>query len=146
MQESIHAWAASGTPAPAADANWMWYKTATDEKGNTTYNPLRDELVNALGGVRSPLIEAPLYRFYGQMQTGANTYASSDAGSMGKLPDATINGLYSGSCSNFLARFNAAADAQVTGRYLVKTDADALKTWAVTKGNLVTWADGKKCN
>ncbi len=65
---------------------------------------------------------------------------------MDKLPDATINALYNGSCSNYLARFNAAADAAVTGRYLVKSDADNLKGWAVTKGNLVAWTDGKKCN
>lgn len=146
MHENIHLWAAYGTPAPDASAKWMFYNTAKDSKGNTTYDPMRDTNGNALGGVRSPLIEVPLYRFYGQMQTGATTFASTDAGSMDKLPDATINSLYGGSCSTYLSRFNAAADAAVVGRYLVKSDADTLKAWAVTKGNLVTWADGKKCN
>ena len=57
-----------------------------------------------------------------------------------------INGLYAGSCSNYLARFNAAADALVKGRYLVKSDADSLKAWAITKGNTVIWGNGKRCD
>lgn len=152
MQESIHAWAASGTPAPSGDTNWMWYKTAIDEKGNTTYDPLRDQLGNALGGIRSPLIDVPLYRFYGQGQTGVSsttglpTYISSSWGSMDKLSDATINSLYGGSCANYLARFNASANSLVNGRFLVQSDADKLKAWAVTKGNLVNWTNGQKCN
>lgn len=118
MQESIHAWAANGTPAPGGSTEWMWYATATDEKGNTTYDPLRDHLGNAIGGVRSPLIEVPLHRFYGQMQKDATTFVASSAGSMGKLPDTMINSLYGGSCANYLVRFNAAADALVRERYL----------------------------
>lgn len=146
MQENIHSWAANGTAAPAAATKWMTYTTTIGANNATMYNPARDVNGNALGGVRSPLIDMPLYRFYGQMQTGATTYASSDAGSMGKLPDTTINSLYSGSCNTYLSKFNTAADAAVTGRYLVKSDADNLKIWAVTKGNTVTWADGKTCN
>ena len=146
MQESIHAWAANGTPAPGGSTEWMWYATATDEKGNTTYDPLRDHLGNAMGGVRSPLIEVPLHRFYGQMQKDATTFVASSAGSMGKLPDTMINSLYGGSCANYLVRFNAAADALVRGRYLMEYEGNDLKAWAKTKGNTVVWSDGKTCN
>lgn len=146
LQESLHDWAAKKMPAPVADAKWMLYHTATDDRGNTVYDPQRDELGNALGGVRSPMIEAPLHRFYGQGKTGPNTYIANSWGSMEKLDDTVINGLYAGSCSNYLARFNAAANALVKGRYLVKSDADSLKAWAITKGNTVLWGNGKRCD
>lgn len=81
--ENIHSWAANGVPAPVADANWMWYSTSVDSKGNTKYSPLRDQIGNALGGLRSPLIEAPLYRFY----AFRNDSAFDTDGSMVKLSE-----------------------------------------------------------
>lgn len=151
MWESVHSWAAAGTPAPAASPNWMLYNVTTSSTGQPLYDPKRDALGNALGAVRSPLIEAPLYRFYGNGQTGVDaagkpTYNIGSWGSMGKLPDATVNGLYGGSCATYLGKFNAAADAAVAGRYLNQADADAMKAWAIVKGNLVVWTDGRKCN
>ena len=124
----------------------MTYSTTIGASGATLYANVRDANGNALGGVRSPLIDAPLYRFYGQIQTGPTAFLSYDAGSMGKLPDATINTLYGGKCSSYLTKFNTAADAAVTARYLVKSDSDKLKAWAKTKGNLVVWNDGNPCN
>jgi hypothetical protein len=146
MQENLHDWATKGIAAPTADANWMWNTSSTNASGVTQLTPMRDQLGNALGGVRSPLIAVPLYRFYGQGQSGATTFVSFNWGSMDKLPDSTINALYSGSCSNYLARFNSAADALVQGRYLLKSDADTMKTWAKSKGSLVSWTDTNPCN
>lgn len=125
--ENLHAWAAAGTPAPAADANWMWFSTSVDSKGNTMYTPLRDQVGNALGGLRSPLIEAPLYRYYGMAVQAGTVVPAFDWGSMIKLPDATINTLYGGKCNTYVATFNAATDALVTGRYITATDAAKLK-------------------
>lgn len=122
------------------------------QNGDALYDPQRDSNGNALGGVRSPMIDVPLHRFYGQGQmgvsaaTGLPIYIPLSWGSMDKLPDATINKLYSNKCSTYLSKFNTAADALVSSRYLLKADADLLKSWAVTKGNTVAWGDGNKCN
>lgn len=124
--ENLHAWAAQGKPAPAADANWMWYSITKDANGNDVYEPLRDQFGNALGGLRSPLIEVPLYEYLGRGKTASGGTAF-DWGSMIRLPDATINGLYGGSCADYLARFDAAAGALVVGAYIVERDADALR-------------------
>lgn len=146
MQENLHDWSTKGIPAPTADASWMWTTSSTNASGATQLTPMRDQLGNALGGIRSPLIDVPLYRFYGQGQSGPNTYVAFNWGSMDKLPDSTINALYGGSCSNYLARFNSAADALVLGRYLLAADAADMKAWAKAKGNLVSWSDNNACN
>jgi len=91
------------------------------------YDPLRDQFGNALGGLRSPLIDVPLYQYLGMGKTATGGTAL-DWGSMIRLPDATINGLYDGSCIKYQARFNAAADALLGGAYIVKHDADKVKT------------------
>ena len=147
MQENIHAWAAKGIAAPAADTRWMQYNTSIDPKGNTVYAPQRDAQGNALGGIRSPLIDVPLYRFYGQGQTGPTTYIGSSWGSMEKFSDATINSLYSGSCSTYLNRFASSSDALVAARYLVRGDADQLNalgkklaTQATSTTPVVAWS------
>lgn len=62
--ENLHDWAANGTAAPVADAHWMWYSTAVDAKGNLVHPAARPG-GNALGGLRSPMIEAPLYQYFG---------------------------------------------------------------------------------
>lgn len=125
--ENLHAWAAKGIPAPAAQSNWMWYSITKDAKGNDVHDPLRDQLGNALGGLRSPLIDVPLYQYLGTGKTAAGGTAL-DWGSMIRFPDTTINVLYDGSCTKYLARFNAAADALLSGAYIVKHDADKMKT------------------
>ncbi|MDD3935351.1 alpha/beta hydrolase domain-containing protein [Rhodoferax sp.] len=125
--ENLHAWAAKGIPAPAAQSNWMWYSITKDAKGNDVYDPLRDQLGNALGGLRSPLIDVPLYQYLGMGKTATGGTAL-DWGSMIRFPDTTINVLYDGSCTKYLARFNAAADALLSGAYIVKHDADKVKT------------------
>jgi hypothetical protein len=145
MQENLHDWSSKGIPPPTADANWMWNTSSTNASGVAQLTPMRDQFGNALGGIRSPLIAAPLYRIYAQGQSGPTSFTSFNWGSMDKLTDSTINALYSGSCSNYLARFNSAADALVQGRYLLKAEAENLKTLAKTKGSLVSWTDTKPC-
>lgn len=124
--ESLHAWSAQGTPAPAADSRWLRYATAPDAKGNLVYTPQRDADGNALGGLRSPLIQVPLYEYLGRGKAANGSFAF-DWGSMIRLPDATINALYGGSCLTYLKTFDAAADALVAERLLVPRDAAQLK-------------------
>lgn len=115
--ENLHDWAANGTAAPVADAHWMWYSTAVDAKGNLKYTPLRDQYGNALGGLRSPMIEAPLYQYFG-MTTTATGAPAVDWGSAKRLPDATINGIYGGSCDKYVANYYAASKSLLDQRYL----------------------------
>ena len=124
--ENLHQWAANGVAAPAAMGNWMRYSTAVDGNARTQYTPLRDPYGNALGGLRSPMIEAPLHRYY----AFRNDSAFDTDGSMVPL-DATLRaGLYPGGRNEYLARYDAAADALVAGRYLLADDAKTLKDWA----------------
>ncbi len=124
--ENLHAWAAKGIPAPPADNHWLQFATSLDAKGKLLHAPVPDQFGNALGGLRSPLIEAPLYQYLGRGKSADGKFAG-DWGSMIKLSDASINTLYGGNCNVYQARFDAAADALVTGRYLVGRDAQDLK-------------------
>ena len=124
--ENLHAWAAHGTPAPKADTHWLRYSTSLDARGKLLHAPLQDPFGNALGGLRSPLIDVPLYQYLGRGKTVSGTFAG-DWGSMVKLPDASINMLYGGNCNAYRGAFDAAADALVKGRYIVGRDAESLK-------------------
>ena len=124
--ENLHQWAANGVAAPPAMGNWMRYSTAVDSSGRTQYTPLRDQYGNALGGLRSPMIEAPLHRYY----AFRNDSAFDTDGSMVALSAAQRAGLYPGGRDDYLARYDAAADALVAGRYLLAADAKTLKDWA----------------
>jgi hypothetical protein len=124
--ENLHAWAAKGIPAPPADTRWLRYATSLDAKGKLLHAPVPDPLGNAQGGLRSPLIEAPLYQYLGRGKSADGKFAG-DWGSMVRLSDAAINALYGGNCNAYLTRFDAAADALVTQRYLLERDAQNLK-------------------
>lgn len=123
--ENMYRWAARGIPAPAADAKWMFYDITTDAAGNPVYDPKRDYLGNALGGLRSPLIEAPLYQYFGmgKSATGADAF---DWGSAMRLSNETINGLYNGSCTTYLARYDQATIALIRDRYIIRADGEKL--------------------
>jgi hypothetical protein len=127
--ENLHAWAAEGRPAPAAQTRWIRYASAPDAKGNLVYTPLQDGFGNTLGGLRSPLIEAPLYQYLSRGKSASGSFAF-DWGSMTRLPDTTINTLYGASCATYLNVFDAAADALVAERYLVRRDGEQLKAQA----------------
>lgn len=148
--ENLHAWAAEGRPAPAAQTRWIRYASAPDAKGNLVYTPLQDGFGNTLGGLRSPLIEAPLYQYLSRGKSASGSFAF-DWGSMTRLPDTTINTLYGASCATYLNVFDAAADALVAERYLVRRDGEQLKAASRTLvaqpagGNAaIVWA-GQAC-
>lgn len=124
--ENLHAWSAQGTPAPAAQSRWIRYASAPDAQGHLVYTPLQDGVGNTLGGLRSPLIEAPLYQVLSRGKAASGSFAF-DWGSMIRLSDTTINTLYGGSCATYLKVFDAAADTLVAERYLVRRDGEQLK-------------------
>lgn len=139
--ENIHAWAKDGKAAPPADKYWIDYKVTKDSKGNNTYVPNADAYGNTLKGLRSPLIEAPLYRFYGTAPVVKNAEGTviSDwlVGSMIRFDTATINALYPNGKAEFLSKFNTAADARVAEGYLLAKDVARMKQWAVQEANKV---------
>ena len=124
--ENLHAWAANNVAAPAADSRWIRYTVSTGANGNPVHTPQRDGFGNALGGLRSPLIEAPLYQYLGMGKSASGAFAV-DWGSMIRLSDATINTLYGGSCVTYRQVFDSAADSLLAERYVVRRDADQLK-------------------
>ncbi len=132
--ENIHAWAKDGKPAPAADTRWIDYKITKDAKGNDTYLPNADAYGNTLKGLRSPLIEAPVYRFYGMTPSAispAGVKSDPLVGSMLKFDSATLNAIYPTGKSEFLSKLNKAADDRVSEGYLLAKDAAQMKAWAV---------------
>ena len=136
MHESIHEWAKNGVSAPAGENSWILYTTALDTKGNKEYTAVRDWIGNVYGGIRSPMIEVPLHKFRDGGKS--DNY-------MSRLPDAQINTLYSNSCTTYLTRFNASADAMLASRYLTEDGAKYLKDWAKTQAGKVVWS-GTQCN
>ncbi len=124
--ENLHEWAANGIPAPPADTHWIKLSATVDNSGTTRYSPQRDQYGNTLGGLRSPILEAPLYRFYAMAPTATGGSAF-DWGSMQRLPDATINGIHGGSCAKYLASYDAALKSLLDKRYIHAREFDGLR-------------------
>ena len=91
--------------------------------------------------IGSPLIEAPLYRFYGMApvvkDAAGKVISDSLVGSMIRFDTATINALYPNGKAEFLSKFNTAADARVAEGYLLAKDVARMKQWAVQEANKV---------
>ncbi|MEP7311942.1 MAG: alpha/beta hydrolase domain-containing protein, partial [Pseudomonadota bacterium] len=101
----------------------------TDAAGKLTL----DAQGNALGGVRLPQLAVPL-AVYSGYSTPKNAAPASQslcalAGSMRRLDSAELKALY-GNRAEYLRRFNAAVDQDVTDRWLVPADAAAVKALA----------------
>lgn len=124
--ENIHDWAANGRPAPSAARHWIEYDIETDAKGVAKYSPRRDLNGNVLGGLRSPQIAVPLYRYYATHDDGGFALA----GTMAPLDKERLQNLYPNGRDDYLRRFEAATDSLVEERYLLIDDATHIKAWA----------------
>ena len=62
-QENMHKWVTEGIAAPSAQDKWLDYDE-TSSNGRTVYTPKTDVHGNALGGIRSPMIEYPIATYY----------------------------------------------------------------------------------
>ncbi|MEG2097507.1 MAG: alpha/beta hydrolase domain-containing protein, partial [Pseudoflavonifractor sp.] len=106
MLDNIDAWAAKGTPAPNADQHWV--KTGKDADGNQ------------LGGIRSPLIEAPIATYYPARN---NSFFQTD-GSMVYFTRGRAVELY-GNKETYVAKVKAQADKLLADKYITASG----KTW-----------------
>jgi hypothetical protein len=81
---------------------------------------VRDQYGNAKGGIRSPYLDMPAYRYT------PSTSRGSMIGVQSALPPDTVKSLYNTRAS-YLKLFNAQIDKMVAGRFLLPVDAKKLK-------------------
>jgi hypothetical protein len=94
---------------------------------------VRDQFGNAKGGVRSPYVDMPAYRYIASLgldssQNIGNPQALMHAaiGLQVALPPETVQSLYHNR-ANYLQMFNRQIDQMVAGRFLLRADAEKLK-------------------
>jgi hypothetical protein len=127
-QAALHqlvAWAAGGAPPPTGERIEL---VDGDEVVIA-----RDEHQTAIGGVRNPLVDAPVAAVTGDPPNGATIedLANGDGdicilfGSTVPLDQTTLVGRY-GTADAYVAAFRASADAAVTAGFLLPSDADEL--------------------
>lgn len=88
-----------------------------------------DELGNLVGGVRSPYLDMPRFRYIaaGGSQPGVNMPALDRFGVQVALPVETLRTQFP-TREDYLTAFNAAIDAMVSNRFLLASDAEAMKS------------------
>lgn len=87
---------------------------------------VRDAQGNAIGGVRMPYIDAPLFSHTGYLAAGG---MGGITGSKQPLPVETLRALYPDNAA-YLTQFDAATDRLLAGRFISQEDAAALKASA----------------
>jgi hypothetical protein len=87
----------------------------------------RDEYGNALGGIRTPLVDVPIATIRGDGNLGPTPCPN--FGSTAPFDDATLASLYP-SHAAYVAKFNRATDAAATRGFLLRPEAKSLKTAA----------------
>lgn len=122
-------WAAGGDPPPEGQRIEL---VEGDELAIA-----RDELGMAIGGVRNPLVDAPVAVVSGDPPEGTSIedLLSGEGGicmlfgTTTPIPYTTLIELY-GDADGYLEAFGASADREVEGGFLLRPDADALVTEA----------------
>ncbi len=111
----LDAWAGGGDPPPTADR--------LEVDGHTF---VADELGNSSGGVRTPVVDAPVEVLSGLVGPGATTICRL-FGSTHPLPAETLARLYPGGRDDYLAAYAAATDRAIGAGFLLADDrADVL--------------------
>ena len=110
--DALSTWVADGEPAPAAEP-------IQDEGGVV----VRDDLGIALGGIRTPPVDAPTRVLSGDPVPGTSIICSL-FGDMEDLTPAQISDLYP-SHEDYVAAVTASAEAAVDGGFLRPAEADA---------------------
>jgi hypothetical protein len=116
--EALKKWANGGAAPPRAPRILTHASTTID----TT---LYDGLGNAMGGIRFPMVEAPVASF------GPGQYALTGDCTTQIVPfsSATLSSLYP-TRANYLAKYNAATDALLKGGFILKDDVKPLRDLA----------------
>jgi hypothetical protein len=118
--------------ALAALENWLRTGAAPAyanriEVAGDEHTIARDSVGNALGGIRTPYVDAPIARLSGEGQTG-NVFCSL-FGSTQLLSKTTLDSLYPNHAT-YVAAVNTSVDGAVNHGFLLAPDGDLLKTWA----------------
>lgn len=110
---SLDRWARGGDPPPGAPPLQVVDGAfVTDDNGN------------ALGGVRTPVVDSPVERLSGLTVPGASTLCRL-FGSTTPLPGDRLANLY-GSATDYLAAYEKATDAAVAAGFVLVEDRDAV--------------------
>ncbi len=109
--EHLIGWAGTGEPPPAAP------RLELGEGGTAL---ARDELGNALGGIRNPWVDAPIRVLSGEGQRG-DAFAFL-MGTTEPLEPATIAGLYPRGAEDYLAAFEASLEEAIAGGFILEAD------------------------
>jgi hypothetical protein len=108
----LNRWIADGTPPPTAPPLRL------SETGPPVI--LRDQLGNAIGGVRTPAVDVPVAALSGEAPPGASTLCSL-FGSTVHFDDATIVDRY-GDKNGYLAAYTRSLDEAISARFLRSAD------------------------
>ncbi|PIC63044.1 hypothetical protein CSV79_13885 [Sporosarcina sp. P13] len=127
-QENMHKWVTEGIAPPSGQEKWLEYHS-TNTNGRTFYTPKKDEHGNALGGIRSPMIEYPIATYY----AGRSGLLETD-GSMVYFTPNKIAKLYPNYDRYYKKPFIAHAQKLLDEGYILKEGYD----------KLVNYANGKK--
>jgi len=117
-QAALHAlvaWAEAGTPPPAA----VQVELA---EGPVV---VRDEAGNALGGVRTPFLDAPVFALSGQPPAGTRHPVGWLFGSTAELPPEYLARRY-GDEEGYVAAFTASLDAAISAGFLLPAHREEL--------------------
>ena len=117
---ALNNWVETGTAPSAAD------RFEYDEVNQTL---VRDELGNAIGGIRTPYVDVPIAVLSGEGQDGqilCRTYGTTELFSV-----ETLNSLYS-SHDAFFNLFSDSVDDAVAKGFLLYPDGELIKSWAAS--------------
>jgi hypothetical protein len=108
----LRTWVVDGEPPPEAPP--------LEIEGGASIG--RDERGNALGGIRTPAVDAPVATLTGESAADANVFCSL-FGSTTPFPAATLRSLYPDH-DHYVAAVTAAAESAVDAGFLLEPDAD----------------------
>jgi Alpha/beta hydrolase domain len=109
---ALNTWVRTGEPAPAAPP--------IEVRESQQLQPILDPNGLALGGVRTPWVDAPVARTSG---VGADeSVMSMIFGSGEPLDAATLRGLYPGGVEDYLERFTTALDTAIQSGFILPAD------------------------
>ena len=115
--ENMHEWSINGIEMPSASDKWI---TFTEDK-----TVAKDEYGNGLGGIRAPMIEAPIATYY----PGRNGNMETD-GSMVYFTEAQLQQIYPQGKAQYLGIFKAQAEQLLKDRYITSRRFDEYMKYA----------------
>jgi Alpha/beta hydrolase domain len=125
--DHLNRWVAGGPPPPAAPriqlARSPTLATIPPGPGNELI--ARDELGNALGGIRTPALDAPLGGYAGSSTCASQVQGGALAGQFTLLDAATLARRYP-THDDYVAHVAASAQQAVAAGFMLAPDADAL--------------------